>query len=87
MSADALLELHAAAGAFLNRRDLKDEPARRRLRAAIAAVLCVRRDAVLILDRDAAFDALAAIVARCIELRCDWTEIAAIVNREARSAA
>lgn len=86
MSIDTLLELHCAAAPFLKQLARTDE-ARDRLRRAIVAVLRERGAIVppaLVATREEALESLRAIVARCIELKVNWMDVVAIVNREER---
>ncbi|HEY1503203.1 MAG TPA: hypothetical protein VGF92_02825 [Stellaceae bacterium] len=90
VSNDALLELHCAARPFIDRRSLKDLEARARLRRAIIAVLRQRGAVVppaLINTAEEALDSLRALLRRCDELKVNWTDIVAIVNREEKELA
>jgi hypothetical protein len=92
---DTLLELHCAARPFIGSvdgrgRSLKELEARARLRRAIVAVMRERSATVppgLVSTAEEALESLRAIIARCVELRANWTDVVAIVNRETREEA
>lgn len=89
MSAGALLELHAAAQHYLRRRTLGGEAEHRdRLRRALVTVLRQRGAEIpvsLIEQPAEALAALRAVLRRCEELRVNWSDVAALVNREYQS--
>ncbi|HEY1503434.1 MAG TPA: hypothetical protein VGF92_03990 [Stellaceae bacterium] len=89
VSNDLLLELHCSAAPFLKQLARSDE-ARDRLRRAIVMVMRERGAIVppaLIVSADEALDSLRALLRRCEELKVNWTDIVAIVNREERETA
>lgn len=85
-SANALVELHAAASVVLHRtRHTTHDNERERLRRAIIAVMRdngVQPPADLIGTPAEALAALRAIIARLKALQVNWTDVVAIVNRE-----
>lgn len=86
MNTDTLLELHCSAAPFLHQLARTDE-ARDRLRRAIVAVLRERGVIVppsLIATPEEALESLRSIVARCVELKVNWMDVVAIVNRETK---
>lgn len=79
MSAGALLELHAAAQHFLRRKTHADETARLRLRQAVFAVM---RGGTRASTGAEALERLRLVLLQCQELGCNWSDVAALVNRE-----
>lgn len=85
LNPNILLELHAAAAPFLRAGEHCTAARRQRLRQAVAAVLKEGRIALppdQITKPYEALDALRAVIDRCTELRVQWPDVVAIVNRE-----